>query len=177
MNVLNALQRCGYASAKGEKKSFSFKLVRIKTEIWFDKLAAHAISRMGRRTSRHQGSRLIIYEHRCISYIKKTNFEEGCRLIAARIALIYRWLFFTIKDFFDTHQRLISGRYTQALYFRSQTACILRHFNIFSPSKELETSMSLAPSLVRRLQLGGTIRVLIGDTNIRYLAEFNGSRV
>ena len=37
--------------------------------------------------------------------------------------------------------------------------------------------MSLAPSLVWRSKLGGTIRVLVGDTNIRYLAELNGSRV
>ena len=50
-------------------------------------------------------------------------------------------------------------------------------FNIFSLSKELEVSMSLAPSLVWRSQQGGTIRVLVGDTNIRYLAELNGSRV
>ena len=50
-------------------------------------------------------------------------------------------------------------------------------YNIFSPSKELEVSMSLAPSLVWRSKLGGTIRLMVGDTNIRYLAELNGSRV
>ena len=37
--------------------------------------------------------------------------------------------------------------------------------------------MSLAPSLVQRTKLGGTIHVMVGDTNIRYLAELNGSRV
>ncbi len=37
--------------------------------------------------------------------------------------------------------------------------------------------MSLAPSLVQRTKLGGTIHVMAGDTNIRYLAESNGSRV
>ena len=49
--------------------------------------------------------------------------------------------------------------------------------NIFSPSKELEASMSLAPSLVQRTKLGGTIRMLVGDSNPRYLAELNGRRV
>ena len=37
--------------------------------------------------------------------------------------------------------------------------------------------MSLAPSLVRRTDLGGTIHMLVGDSNPRYLAELNGSRV
>ena len=37
--------------------------------------------------------------------------------------------------------------------------------------------MSLAPSLVRRTNLGGTIHMLVGDSNPRYLAELNGSRV
>ena len=37
--------------------------------------------------------------------------------------------------------------------------------------------MSLAPSLVQRTKLGGTIRMLMGDSNPRYLAELNGSRV
>ena len=37
--------------------------------------------------------------------------------------------------------------------------------------------MSLAPSLVQRTKLGGTIRMLVGDSNPRYLAELNGSRV
>ena len=37
--------------------------------------------------------------------------------------------------------------------------------------------MSLAPSLVQRTKLGGTIRVMVGDTNIRYLAELNGSLI
>ena len=37
--------------------------------------------------------------------------------------------------------------------------------------------MSLAPSLVWRSKVGGTIRLMVGDTNIRYLAELNGSRV
>ena len=37
--------------------------------------------------------------------------------------------------------------------------------------------MSLAPSLVQRTKLGGTIRLLVGDSNPRYLAELNGSRV
>ena len=37
--------------------------------------------------------------------------------------------------------------------------------------------MSLAPSLVQRTKLGGTIRMLMGDNNPRYLAELNGSRV
>ena len=50
-------------------------------------------------------------------------------------------------------------------------------FNIFSLSNELEVSMSLAPSLVWRSKVGGTIRLMVGDTNIRYLAELNGSRV
>ena len=37
--------------------------------------------------------------------------------------------------------------------------------------------MSLAPSLVWKSKVGGTIRLMVGDTNIRYLAELNGSRV
>ena len=37
--------------------------------------------------------------------------------------------------------------------------------------------MSLAPSLVRKTNLGGTIHMLVGDSNPRYLAELNGSRV
>ena len=37
--------------------------------------------------------------------------------------------------------------------------------------------MYLAPSLVRRTNLGETIHMLVGDSNPRYLAEFNGSRV
>ena len=37
--------------------------------------------------------------------------------------------------------------------------------------------MSLAPSLVRRTTLGGTIHMLVGDSTPCYLAEFNGSRV
>ena len=37
--------------------------------------------------------------------------------------------------------------------------------------------MSLAPALVRRTTLGGTIHMLVGDSNPGYLAEFNGSRV
>ena len=37
--------------------------------------------------------------------------------------------------------------------------------------------MSLAPSLVRRTNIGGTIHMLMGDSNPRYLADFNGSRV
>ena len=37
--------------------------------------------------------------------------------------------------------------------------------------------MSLSPSLVRRTDLGGTIHMLVGDSNPRYLAELNGSRV
>ena len=49
--------------------------------------------------------------------------------------------------------------------------------NIFSLSNELEMSMSLAPSLFQRTKLGGTIRVMVGDSNPRYLAELNGSRV
>ena len=36
--------------------------------------------------------------------------------------------------------------------------------------------MSLAPSLVQTTKLGGTIRMLVGDSNPRYLAELNGSR-
>ena len=49
--------------------------------------------------------------------------------------------------------------------------------NIFSLSDELEANMSLAPSLVQRTKLGGTIRMLMGDSNPRYLAELNGSRI
>ena len=49
--------------------------------------------------------------------------------------------------------------------------------NIFYLSNELEVSMSLAPSLVQRTKLGGTIRMLMGDSNPRYLAELSGSRV
>ena len=37
--------------------------------------------------------------------------------------------------------------------------------------------MSLAPSLVRRTTLGGTIHRLVGDSNTCYIAEFNGSSV
>jgi len=48
---------------------------------------------------------------------------------------------------------------------------------VFSLLNELEAGMSLAPSLVRRTNLGGTIHMLVGDSNPRYLAELNGSRV
>ena len=37
--------------------------------------------------------------------------------------------------------------------------------------------MSLAPSLVLRTTLGWTIHRRVGDSNPRYLAAFNGSRV
>jgi len=37
--------------------------------------------------------------------------------------------------------------------------------------------MSLSPSIVRRTTLGGTIHMLLGDSNPRYLAELNGIRV
>ena len=49
--------------------------------------------------------------------------------------------------------------------------------DIFSLSNELEVGMSLAPSLVQTTKLGGTICMLVGDSNTRYLAELNGSRV
>ena len=36
--------------------------------------------------------------------------------------------------------------------------------------------MLLVPSLVQRTKLRGTFHVMVGDINIRYLAELNGSR-
>ena len=48
---------------------------------------------------------------------------------------------------------------------------------VFSLLNELEADMFLAPSLVRRTTLGGTINMLVGDSNPRYRAELNGSRV
>ena len=42
---------------------------------------------------------------------------------------------------------------------------------VFSLLNELEADMSLAPSLVRRTTLGGTIHMLVGDSNPRYLAR------
>ena len=37
--------------------------------------------------------------------------------------------------------------------------------------------MSIAPSHVRTTNAGGTIHMLIGDSNPRYLAQMNGNRV
>jgi hypothetical protein len=53
----------------------------------------------------------------------------------------------------------------------------LKAIIVFSLLNELEADMSLAPSLVRRTTLGGSIHMLVGDSNPRYLAELNGSRV
>ena len=48
------------------------------------KLIQNDISSEGKRTFRHQESRLILYKYRCISYTKKASFTVDWRLIVAK---------------------------------------------------------------------------------------------
>ena len=63
-------------------------LVTLKSS--FDlKLIQNDIGSEGKRTFRHEGSRLILYKYKCISYTEKANFTVAWQLIVARKALIY----------------------------------------------------------------------------------------